>query len=138
VQIAGAAVDELGDEGRHIRARGPFGGEVADLLFGRDLSREKEPEEAFRERLTTARSFRELLLAFWDCAAAEANTLLTVKDGAFPDQRLDATGAAVDLVEGHFADDFVAVVFPQLLDLVLLLREAGGEGLLERLQKAVY
>ena len=136
VEVAGAAVDELLDELGDIGAGGPLGGEVADLLLGGDLAGQEEPEETFGEGLLAAGSLGELLLAFGDGAAAEADTLLAVEDGAFPDQRLDATGAAVDLVEGDFADDFVAVVFLQLLDLLLLLREAGGEGLLEGLKKA--
>jgi hypothetical protein len=42
--------------------------------------------------------------------AAEADTLLRVEDGALPDERLDATGTAVDLVESDLADDLVAVL----------------------------
>jgi hypothetical protein len=42
--------------------------------------------------------------------AAEADTLLRVEDGALPDEGLDATGTAVDLVEGDLADDLVAVL----------------------------
>lgn len=42
--------------------------------------------------------------------ATEADTLLRVKDRSLPDERLDATGTTVDLVEGDLADDFVAVL----------------------------
>jgi hypothetical protein len=42
--------------------------------------------------------------------AAEADTFLRVENGALPDERLDATGTAVDLVEGDLADDLVAVL----------------------------
>lgn len=42
--------------------------------------------------------------------AAEADTLLRVEDGTLPDERLDATGTAVHLVEGDLADNLVAVL----------------------------
>lgn len=42
--------------------------------------------------------------------ATEADTLLGVEDGTLPDERLDATGTAVDLVKSDLADDLVAVL----------------------------
>ena len=78
-----------------------------------------------------------------------------------PDEGLDATGTTVDLVEGDLADDLVAVlpvmrvngccdyrlrilaarrdrgaedVLAELLDLLDLAGQLGGEGLLQRLQ----
>jgi hypothetical protein len=42
--------------------------------------------------------------------AAESDTLLRVENGTLPDERLDATGTTVDLVEGNLADDLVAVL----------------------------
>ena len=133
VQVVGAAVDKLGDEGWDVASGGPLGGEVADLLLARHLTRQEEPEETFRQGLLTAGSLGEKLLAFRDGLAAEADTLLRVEDGALPDQGLDATGAAVDLVERHLTDHLAAIVLSQPLDLVNLLGKAGGEGFLETL-----
>lgn len=42
--------------------------------------------------------------------ASEADTLLRVQDGALPDERLDATGATVDLVESDLTNNLGAVV----------------------------
>ena len=42
--------------------------------------------------------------------AAEPDALLRVEDGALPDERLDASCAAVDLVERDLVDDLVAVL----------------------------
>jgi hypothetical protein len=42
--------------------------------------------------------------------ATEADTLLRVEDGSLPDERLDATGTTVDLVESDLTDDLVAVL----------------------------
>ena len=46
VEVAGAAVDKLGDECGNAGAGGPFGGEVSNLLLARNLAGQKEPEEA--------------------------------------------------------------------------------------------
>jgi len=51
-----------------------------------------------------------------------------------PDKGLDASCATVYLVKRHFANHLATVVLPQLLDLLNLLRKAGGEGLLEGLR----
>jgi hypothetical protein len=84
--------------------------------------------------------------------AAETDTLLRVEDGTLPDERLDATGTTVDLVESNLADDLAAVlpgmmsvlrcggrggagdVLAELLDLFDLAGQLVGEGLLQRLQ----
>ena len=136
VQIARTAVDELIDEVGHIAARGPLCAEIPDLLLRGYLASQQQPEETLGERLLAAGSLREQLLALGDGLAAETDTLLTVEDRALPDQRFDAAGAAVDLIEGDFADDLVAVVFAEGLDLVDLLGEGGGEGLLQGLMEA--
>lgn len=133
MEVAGAAVDELGDEGGELAAGGPLGGEVADLLLGGDLAGEEEPEETLGEGLVAAGGLGEDLLALGDGLAAEADTLLRVEDGALPDEGLDATGTTVDLVEGDLANDLVTVLLLQGLDLLDLLGQAGGEGLLEGL-----
>ena len=44
VQVAGAAVDELVDEGGYVRSCRPFAAEVADLLLSRHLSSKQQPE----------------------------------------------------------------------------------------------
>jgi hypothetical protein len=84
--------------------------------------------------------------------AAETDTLLRVEDGSLPDERLDATGTTVDLVESDLADDLVTMlpgimsvlrcggcggardVLAELLDLLDLTGQLVGEGLLQRLQ----
>ena len=47
VQVAGAAVDELVDEGGDVRSCRPLAAEVADLLLSRHLSSKQQPEETF-------------------------------------------------------------------------------------------
>jgi hypothetical protein len=106
-----AAINELFDEFRQLCSSRPFGREILDLLLTWDLASQEQPEEAFWEWLLTTRSFGKQLLTFWNCLAAESNALLRVKNRSFPDQRLDATGSAIDLVEGDLADDLAAVVF---------------------------
>lgn len=133
VEVVGAAVDELGDEGGELAAGSPLSGQVADLLLRGDLAGEEEPEKALRKRLVAAGSLGEKLLALGDGLATETDTLLGVEDGALPDERLDATGTTVDLVEGDLANDLVTVLLLEGLDLLDLLREAGSEGLLEGL-----
>lgn len=135
VEVVGAAVDELGDEGGELAAGSPLGGQVADLLLGGDLASEEEPEEALGERLAAAGSLGEDLLALGDGLAAETDTLLRVEDGALPDEGLDATGTTVDLVEGDLANDLGTVLLLEGLDLLDLLGEAGSEGLLEGLRE---
>jgi hypothetical protein len=105
VEVVGAAVDELSDEGGELAAGGPLGGQVADLLLRGNLAGEEEPEETLRERLSATGSLGEDLLALRDGLAAETDTLLGVEDGALPDERLDATGTTVDLVQSDLVDD---------------------------------
>ena len=66
VEGVGAAVDQLLDELGNIGASGPVGGEVADLLLGRNLASEKKPEEAFRKRLLATRGLGKDFLALRD------------------------------------------------------------------------
>ena len=64
----------------------------------------------FRQRLLAAGSLGEDLLAFRNGLATETDTLLGVENGAFPDEGLDSTGTAVDLVEGDLVDDLGSVL----------------------------
>lgn len=65
-------LDELGDRG----ACGPVAGELLDLLRGRDLAGDEEPEETLGERLGAAGSLGEGGLDLGDGLAAEADTLI--------------------------------------------------------------
>ena len=80
MQVARAAVDKLGDEGWHIAACSPFSAQVSDLLLAWNLAGQEKPEEAFWKWLLATGSLWKLLLAFWDCPAAESDALLTVED----------------------------------------------------------
>lgn len=42
--------------------------------------------------------------------STETDTLLRVKDGSLPDERLDTTGSSVDLVKGDLSDDLGSVL----------------------------
>lgn len=110
VEVGRAVVDELLDELGDIGAGSPLGGQVADLLLGRDLTGQKEPEETFRERLLATGSLREDLLALRDGLSTESDTLLGVENGTLPDEGLDTTGTAIDLVEGDLVDDLGTVL----------------------------
>lgn len=47
VKVGRAVVDQLLDELGDVGAGGPLGGQVADLLLGRDLASQEKPEETF-------------------------------------------------------------------------------------------
>lgn len=64
----------------------------------------------FGKGLLAAGGLGKKLLALGDGLATEANTLLGVEDGAFPDEALDATGTTVDLVQGDLVDDLGAML----------------------------
>lgn len=95
-----------------------------------------------REGLLAAGGLGEKLLALGDGLAAEADALLGVEDGALPDEGLDATGTAIDLVEGDLVDDLGAVLTAGVLVLgrgrvcrgnrIAIARANGGRGLLTR------
>ena len=160
VEVRRAAVDELLDELGDLGPRSPVGRQVADLLLGGDLARQEQPEDALGQRLAAAGGLGQKLLALGDGLATEANALLGVEDGALPHQALDATGAAIYLVEGDLVDD-LGTVLPRLsgsasacpsvrvsrstgagragilaqgLDLLNLLGQKLGEALFQRLQ----
>lgn len=151
VEVVGAAVDQLLDKLGQVGARGPLGGQIAHLLLDGDFAGEKQPEKTFWERLLATGGLGEDLLTFgnlrrgWSEAtslfegsdshslATEANALFRVEHRAFPDQRLDAAGAAIDLVQRDFANDLGTIVLPQLLDLFDIFGNLGGKRLLERL-----
>lgn len=135
VEVVGAVVDELLDELGDIGAGSPLGGQITDLLLGRDLTGQEKPEEActpkfdfsshqlkysytnsatvlltFGEGLLATGSLGEDLLALRDGLSTESDTLLGVEDGTLPDERLDATGTAIDLVEGDLVDNLGTVL----------------------------
>lgn len=60
--------------------------------------------------LLAAGSLGEKLLALGDGLATETDTLLRVEDGTFPDKGLDATGTAIDLVEGDLVNNLGTVL----------------------------
>lgn len=64
----------------------------------------------FRQGLLAAGGLRQKLLALRNGLATEANTLLRVENGTFPDEALDATSATVDLVKGNLVDDLGAML----------------------------
>lgn len=157
VEVAGAAVDQLLNELGDLGAGSPVGREVADLLLGGNLTGEEEPEETLGKGLAAAGGLGEDLLALGDGLAAETDALLGVEDRTLPDEALDATGTAIDLVESDLVNDlgamlpvglttarqqqfFVAggrgagIVLSESLDLLDLLGEELGETLLEGLQ----
>jgi hypothetical protein len=105
VKVGRAVVDELLDELGEVGAGSPLGGEVADLLLGRDLAGQEKPEETLRKRLLATGSLGEKLLALGDGLATESDTLLRVEDGTLPNEGLDATGTTVDLVKSDLVDD---------------------------------
>lgn len=64
----------------------------------------------FGKRLLATGSLGEDLLALRDGLSTESDTLLSVEDGTLPDEGLDATGTAIDLVEGDLVDDLGTVL----------------------------
>jgi hypothetical protein len=66
VEGAGAAVDELLDEGGNIGAGSPLGRKGANLSLRGDLASQEEPEETLGQGLLTARSLGQELLEVGD------------------------------------------------------------------------
>lgn len=64
-----------------------------------------EEKHTFGKRLVTTGSLGKKLLALGNGLAPEADTLLRIKDGTLPDERLDASGTTVDLVQGDLVDN---------------------------------
>lgn len=64
----------------------------------------------FGQRLLATRGLGQKLLALRNGLATETDTLLGVEDGTFPDEALDATGTAVDLVKSDLVDDLGAMI----------------------------
>jgi hypothetical protein len=133
VEIGRAVVDELLDELGEIGAGSPLGGEVADLLLGRDLTSQEKPEETLRKGLLATGSLGEKLLALGDGLATESDTLLRVEDGTLPNEGLDATGTTVDLVKSDLVNDLGTMLLSEGLDLLNLLGQQLGESLLQGL-----
>lgn len=136
VEVFGQTVDGLLNKLGQFGASSPICRKIADLLLTGDLAGQEQPVQTFREGFFTTRSLGEELLALRDGLSTEANTLFRVEDGTFPDQRLDASSTTIDLVKGDLANDLVAIVFSQLLDLFEFGREVVGEGVFERLEGA--
>jgi hypothetical protein len=47
VEVGRAVVDELLDELGDVGAGSPLGGQITDLLLGRDLAGQEKPEETY-------------------------------------------------------------------------------------------
>jgi hypothetical protein len=133
VESLGATVDDFLNELGDIRAGSPLSRELLDLFLGGDFTSDQEPEERFRQGFLTTISGRQFLLALWDGLATETNTLLSIKNGTFPDETLDTTHTTVGHVNGDFTKDVITVLGLEGLDLLLLLRDELGEAFLQRL-----
>lgn len=126
-----AAVEEFLNELWHIRAGSPLSGETLDLLSSWDITGQEEPEDGFWEWLNTIWALWKELLALWDLLgkllvltrlvlsgrgfrtyglSTETDTLLGVENGSLPNERLDATGTTVDLVESDLTDNLGTVL----------------------------
>lgn len=105
VESVGASVDQLLNELGDGSPGSPLLGETLDLLVGRDLTSQKQPEESFRQGLGTTRSSGELLLALGDGQATESDTLVGVENGTLPDKALDTSHTTVSHVDGDIAED---------------------------------
>lgn len=110
MEIGRAVVDELLDELRDVGTSSPLGREIANLLLSGDLASQEKPEETLGKGLLAAGGLGEKVLALGDSLAPEADTLLRIEDGALPDESLDATGTAIDLVKGDLVDDLGSVL----------------------------
>lgn len=126
VEVLGEVVEHLGDKGGDLGLLGELTGELADLVGGGDLAGEEEPEHGLGKHLGARLALGEFLLAVLDGAAVEADTLVGVEDGAFPDHGLEAAHAAKGVFDLDLANDLVAVGLDLLEKLAL-----GGNDLFE-------
>jgi hypothetical protein len=80
VKVCGEVVEHLVDKGGDLGLLGELTGELADLVCGRDLASEEEPEHGLGEHLGARGTLGELLLAVLDGASVETNALVCVED----------------------------------------------------------
>jgi hypothetical protein len=64
VEVVGAAVNELLDELGDVGASSPLSGQVADLLFARDLTSKQQPEETYLCELSSRIDFQSAQLSY--------------------------------------------------------------------------
>jgi hypothetical protein len=76
VQGRRASVKDFLDELGNGSASGPLLGESGNLLLGRDLTGDEQPEETFWEGLAATWSFGEEFLALGNGLATESDTLV--------------------------------------------------------------
>lgn len=133
VESVGASVDQLLNELGDGSPGSPLLGETLDLLVGRDLTSQKQPEESFRQGLGTTRSSGELLLALGDGQATESDTLVGVENGTLPDKALDTSHTTVSHVDGDIAEGLGAVGGTGSLDVFNLLGDELSHAVLEGL-----
>lgn len=133
MESVGASVDQLLNELGDGSPGSPLLGETLDLLVGRDLTSQKQPEESFRQGLGTTRSSGKLLLALGDGQATESDTLVGVENGTLPDKALDTSHTTVSHVDGDIAEGLGAVGGTGSLDVFNLLGDELSHAVLEGL-----
>lgn len=86
-------------------------------------------KQTFGQRLFSAGRLGQKLLAFRNGLATEANAFLRVQNRAFPDEALDATRTAVDLIESDLVNDLGTMLSFPCFALVRALEPVWARGL---------
>lgn len=133
VESVRASVDQFLNELGDGSPGSPFLRKTLDLLVGRDLTSQEQPEKGLRQGLGTSGSRGELLLTLGNSQATESNTLVGVEDGTLPYKALDASHTTVSHVDGDIAEGLSAVGGTSSLDVFNLLGDELGHAVLEGL-----
>jgi hypothetical protein len=126
VKVRGEVVEHLGDEGGDLGLLRELTGELANLVGGRNLAGEEEPEHSLGEHLSAGCALGKLALAVLDSASVETDALVCIEDGALPDHSLQPAHTTQGVLDLDLTNGFVAVSLDLLKELTL-----GGNHSLE-------
>jgi hypothetical protein len=91
---------------RKLTLCSPLFAQTANLVRGRDLAGEEQPEHGFGQHLGAGSAFGELFLAVLDGAAVEADALVGVKHRTFPYHGLETAHASKRVLDLDLANGF--------------------------------
>jgi hypothetical protein len=98
-------LDKLGDRG----TSSPVFGKLVNLLLSGDFTGDQKPKETFGKGFRSTGGLGEEVLAFRDSLATETNTLLSIQNGAVPDESWKTTHTTIELVNQDRAKGLLAV-----------------------------
>lgn len=137
VEVLGETEDEVGDICGESTSVLPFDLQGVSLFLGGELASHEQPEDTFGERLLVGLvgslgvSLGQEFLELGNRVVSEDDSLVGVASREITHETLDTSHATNHLLDGVLADNLVAILFLDFLQLSLLLRDDLGEHLLE-------